>query len=95
MEYDTIDQSFRSFLIEAQAEEKKFYSAMVTVQMSPLFPIKAGPKITIRTFSWRRNMAIIEVPQRFSPNWSIDSAVKFYVNQIREHLNNSNNIDLM
>lgn len=88
LEYDTIDQSFRSFLIEAQPEEKKFYSAVVNIQMSPFFPISQGPTITIRTFSWRQNMNLIEVPPRFSPNWSIDAAVRFYINQIGDCLNN-------
>ena len=92
LEHDTIDQSFRSFLVESRASPKRFQSAVVTFQMTPSSLEASPPRITIRTFSWCKNMKLINVPQRYSPTWSLDSAARFYTNQVQGILANDSQI---
>lgn len=90
LEHDTIDQSFRSFLVESRASPKRPQSAVVIVQMTPASLMASAPRITIRTFSWCKNMEVINVPERFSPNWSLDTAAQFYTSQVRGLLGGQN-----
>ena len=77
LEHDTIDQSFRSFLVESRAAPTE---SICCRNISDDTFIVRGICSTNhhRTFSWCKNMKLINVPQRYSPNWSLDSAARFY-----------------